>query len=74
MTHLVDAILEFDIDAAIREAKRAYAERPEEDRDRHRAAVDRARFDAARFLLERGDAEDRRLAARFIFGMTRSAA
>ncbi|MBK8593992.1 MAG: hypothetical protein IPN83_00070 [Holophagales bacterium] len=62
------AALAFDVDAFLEEAARAVAAIPPAERSRHRAAVDRARFDAARFLLQRGSAVDRQLAARFAFG------
>ena len=68
------ALDDFDVDAVLLEARRRYAKLPPEERERHRAAREHARIAAARFLLTSGRAEDRRLAARFIFGMTRRAA
>ncbi len=66
--------LDFDVDDVLEEAARAYAATPPAERARHRAAVDRARVDAARFLLQRGSGADRQLAARFAFRAARRAA
>ena len=44
---------------------------PEDDAQRFRAAVVKAKVDAAHFLMANGDAADRRLAARFLFGVPR---
>lgn len=68
------ALLELDVDELLRVAREAGARRTPEQRERHRVARERARLDAARFLLKHGDAADRRLAARFAFGMTGRAA
>ncbi len=66
--------LDFNVDDFLEEAARAQAAIPPAERARHRAAAERARFDAARFLLTRGSAADRQLAARFAFGVARRAA
>ena len=68
------ALLDLDVDEVLRAAQAAAARRTPEERARHRAALGRARLDAARFLLKHGNGDDRRLAARFAFGMTGRAA
>lgn len=68
------ALLDLDIDQILRDAVEHYSRVAPAEQARHRAAVGRARLDAARFLLRRGDAEDRRLAARHAFGLTGRAA
>lgn len=66
--------LDFDVDDVLGNAARVNAAVSPAERARHRAAVDRARVDAARFLLQRGGAADRQLAARFAFRAARRAA
>ena len=68
------AILDLDVDELLRVAREAGARRTPEERARHRAALGRARIEAARYLLAHGTPADRRLAARFAFGMTGRAA
>ena len=70
----VPGVDDLEIDEILLEAQRRYAELPREERERHRAARERARVAAARFLLTSGRADDRRLAARFAFGIPRRAA
>jgi hypothetical protein len=56
----------FDVAAALEEAACTYATLPEEERERHRVAVDRARFRAAEYLVDFGNRADAKLAARFL--------
>ncbi|HPA53256.1 MAG TPA: hypothetical protein PLP50_16815 [Thermoanaerobaculia bacterium] len=74
MTPATEALLAFDVDEVLADAKRAAARRTPEERARHIAALGRARIEAARYLLAHGNPSDRRLAARFAFGMTGRAA
>ena len=67
LTRTTSGVYTDDLDEAFEAASRI----PAEDLARFRAAVGRARVDAARFLLKHGDADDRRLAARFAFGLSR---
>jgi hypothetical protein len=74
MTPATEALLALDVDRVVREARNSYAAVPAEEQARHRAALGRARIEAARYLLAHGNPSDRRLAARFAFGMTGRAA
>ena len=69
-----DPLLDLDIDALVDDAIRRAEAQPPAERERHATAVEQARLDAARILLERGDSGGRHAAARFLFGMSRSAA
>ena len=74
MTPATEALLAFDVDAVLRAAQAATARRTPEECARHRAGIAAARIEAARYLLAHGSPSDRRLAARFAFGMTGRAA
>lgn len=64
----VAAVLAFDVDAAIRAAREADAKRTPEDRERAELALERARLEAAEFLVDGGSPADARLAAAWILG------
>lgn len=68
MTPETEAVLAFDVGAAIRAAQEADERRPPEDRERAELATDRARFEAAEFLIDGGSPADARLAAKWLLG------
>ena len=65
MTAETQILLGLDVDELLVALAAASAAVAPEDRVRHASARERARFEAARFLLRRGSAEDRLLAARW---------
>ncbi len=62
----VAAVLAFDVDATLRAAREAEAKRIPEDRERAEFGLDRARLEAAEFLVDGGSPADARLAAAWL--------
>ena len=74
MTPETAAIVAFDVDEVLADVRASEAKRTPEEKERAALAIDRARFEAARFLLANGTPGDRQIAARFAFGVSRRAA
>ena len=66
------ALLAFEVNRAVSSAIATDAETSEPERARRWRALERARLEAAHFLLWRGNAEDRRLAVRWAFRSRKS--
>lgn len=66
MTAETEALLAFDVDEALRAALEADAKRTPEDRERAELALERARLEAAEFLIDGGSPADARLAASWL--------
>ena len=63
MTPETTALLSFDVDEALAAARDADARRTPDERKRAAEALERARFEAAEFLVDRGNPAEARLAA-----------
>jgi len=63
-----EALLAFDVGDALRAAREADAKRTPEDRERAERALERARLEAAEFLVDCGSPADARLAAAWLLG------
>lgn len=58
--------ISFDLEAALDAARDRAAERSAGEREDAAAAIERARIEAAEFLVDRGSASDARLAAAWL--------
>lgn len=68
MTPEAESLVSLDVDELLRLAREADARRTPEDRKRADDALERARFEAAEFLVDGGSPSDARLAARWLLG------
>lgn len=59
-------VLAFDVSAVLREARASDSRRTPEERERFALAIDRARFEAAEFLVDGGSPADALLAASWL--------
>ena len=66
MTPGTTAILDFDVDEVLRLGREADVKRTPADRKRAADALERARFEAAEFLVDRGNPAEARLAAGWV--------
>ena len=63
MTPETESLVSLDVDELLRLAREADARRTPADRSRAADALERARFEAAEFLVDRGNPAEARLAA-----------
>ncbi len=63
MTPETESLVSLDVDELLRLAREADARRTPADRSRAADALERARFEAAEFLVDRGNPADARFAA-----------
>ena len=63
MTPETESLVSLDVDELLRLAREADARRTPADRSRAAVALERARFEAAEFLVDRGNPAEARLAA-----------